>query len=259
MTRFQEKVLIVTGAGRGIGAALARSFAAEGGHVVIADVDGRAAAATAAAIRERGGNALDCTVDVADRAQVDDLVVKVLGAFGAVDVLVNNAGVTRAAMIQKMTEQQWHQVLAVNLTGVFHCTQAVGSVMLERAAHNPGAVSNGKIINVASVAGRRGTIGQINYAAAKAGVIGMTMSAAREWGRHGINVNAVAFGLVETDMTETIRTDPKFRDQYLRQIALRRYARPEEVAPAVLFLASSDADYITGQTLNVCGGVDIHA
>lgn len=180
-----------------------------------------------------------------------------LGRFGTIDVLVNNAGMIRPAMIEKMTEEEWAAVLAVNLTGVFHCTQAVGRQFLRRAREAP-QTCNGKIVNVTSVAGLRGTIGQVNYAAAKAGVVAVTMSAAREWGRHGINVNCVAFGLVETRMTEKIRTDAKLRDRYIAEIALGRTAKPEDVAPAVLFLASREADYVTGQVLRVCGGVDIH-
>jgi 3-oxoacyl-[acyl-carrier protein] reductase len=256
--RFQDKVAIITGSGRGIGAAIARTLAAEGAHVVVTDVDGRSAEETATAIRSARGSAISCIADVADRGQIEHMVSECLRAFGTIDILVNNAGITRTAMIHKMTDEAWDQVLAVNLTGVFHCTQIVGRVFMEKAREAPDAVTNGKIINITSVAGLRGTIGQINYAAAKAGVVGITMSAAREWGRYGVNVNCIAFGLVETDMTEKIRTDPKFRDRYLQEITLRRYAKPEDVAPAVLFLASSDADYITGQVLNVCGGADIH-
>jgi 3-oxoacyl-[acyl-carrier protein] reductase len=157
-------------------------------------------------------------------------------------------------MIEKMSEDDWNAVVGVHLSGAFHCTQVVGREFLRRARERPDPVCNGKIVNVTSVAGLRGSVGQINYAAAKAGVVGLTMSAAREWGRYAINVNCVAFGLVETRMTERIRSDPKFKDQYLREIALGRYAKPEDVAPAVLFLASSDADYVTGQVLRVCGG-----
>lgn len=248
----------MTGAGRGIGAAIARGFAAEGARVIVADIDASSAEGVVAEIRERGGTALSRRLDVADHAQVESVVDECVRAFGAVDVLVNNAGITRAAMIQKMTAEEWEQVLAVNLTGVFYCTQVAGRRMIERAARPGAGTANGKIVNVSSVAGLRGTIGQINYAASKAGVISVTMSAAREWGRYGINVNCVAFGLVETEMTQTIRSDPKFREQYLQQIALRRFARPEDVVPAVLFLASSESDYITGQVLSVCGGVDIH-
>jgi 3-oxoacyl-[acyl-carrier protein] reductase len=161
-------------------------------------------------------------------------------------------------MIEKMTVEQWDRVIAVNMTGVFNGTQIVGRAFLERARNNGDDLCNGKIVNVTSVAGLRGTIGQINYAAAKAGVLGITMSAAREWGRYGVNVNCVAFGLVETRMTETIRTDPRFADQYKKQIVLGRYSSPADVAPAVVFFASDDANYVTGQILNVCGGADIH-
>ena len=233
-------------------------MAAEGACVVVTDVDVSSAHDIAVGIEITGGTAIACEADVAERVQVERLVEESLRAFGTIDILVNNAGITRTAMIHKMTEEQWDQVLAVNLTGVFNCTQIVGRVFMQKAKENPDAIANGKIINVTSIAGLRGTIGQINYAAAKAGVVGITMSAAREWGKKGINVNCVALGLVETDMTETIRTDPRFRDQYLKGIVLQRYAKPEDVAPAVLFLASSDADYITGQVLNVCGGADIH-
>ena len=256
--RFRGKVAVITGSGRGIGAAVAQSMAAEGARVVVTDVDASSAQDMATAIETAGGIAIACQANVAERVQVERLVEESLQAFGAIDILVNNAGITRTAMIHKMTGEEWDRVLAVNLTGVFNCTQIVGRVLMQQAKENPEAIANGKIINITSIAGLRGTIGQINYAAAKAGVVGMTMSTAREWGRYGINVNCVAFGLVETDMTETIRTDPRFRDQYLKGIVLQRYAKPEEVAPAVLFLASSDADYITGQTLNVCGGADIH-
>jgi 3-oxoacyl-[acyl-carrier protein] reductase len=257
--RFAGKVAIITGSGRGIGAAIAKSMAAEGARVVVTDVEARSAQDIAVEIETAGGTAIACTADVAERDQVERLVEESLRSYGTIDILVNNAGITRTAMIHKMTKEEWDRVLAVNLTGVFNCTQAVGQAFLQKAKENPDAVTNGKIINITSIAGLRGTIGQVNYAAAKAGVVAVTMSAAREWGRYGINVNCVALGLVETDMTETIRTDPRFRDEYLKSIVLQRYARPEDVAPAVLFLASRDADYITGQILNVCGGADIHA
>ncbi len=256
--RLQENVAIVTGAGRGIGAGVAERFAREGAMVVVNDADAEQAEEVAESIRKAGGEALACPGDVSVRDHVERMAEETLRKFGSIDILVNNAGITRPAMIEKMTPKAWDEVLAVNLTGVFHCTQIVGRVFLKRAREAPRSVSNGKMINVTSVAGLRGTVGQINYAASKAGLIGITMSAAREWGRYGVNVNCVAFGMVETRMTEKIRTDPRFMDEYKKQITLGRYAKPEDVAPAIAFLASSEADYITGQVLNVCGGADIH-
>ncbi len=256
--RLADRVAIVTGSGHGIGEAVARRFAAEGASVVVTDIDAAAAAEVARSIASGGGRALAVTTDVSQRAQVEALAAEAMRAFGRIDVLVNNAGVIRPAMIEKMSEDDWNAVVGVHLSGAFHCTQVIGRELLRRAREAPDPVCNGKIVNVTSVAGLRGSVGQINYASAKAGVVGLTMSAAREWGRYAINVNCVAFGLVETRMTERIRSDPKFRDQYLREIALGRYAKPEDVAPAVLFLASSDADYVTGQVLRVCGGADIH-
>jgi 3-oxoacyl-[acyl-carrier protein] reductase len=257
--RIAKKVAIVTGSGRGIGAAVVSLFAREGAKVVVTDVDQEPAEEVAAAIRSGGGEAIAVRANVSDRDEVNRLVEEAMRAFGTIDILVNNAGITRPAMIERMTEADWRAVLDVNLTGAFWCTQAVGRVFLDRAKRGPAVVSPGKIVNVISVAGLRGTVGQANYAASKAGLVALTMSAAREWGRLGINVNGVAFGLVETRMTEKIRTDPRFKEKYMEQIALGRYAKAEDVVPAVLFLASSEADYVTGQILNVCGGVDIHA
>ncbi|MCC7121183.1 MAG: SDR family oxidoreductase [Gammaproteobacteria bacterium] len=256
--RLAGKVALVTGAGRGIGAAIAAACAREGARVVVADLDAAPAQDVAEALCKAGGAALPLTMDVTDRSQIEAALDAAVAAFGHIDILVNNAGVSVPAMIETMTPAQWDTALAVNLTGVFHCTQIVGRHFLARARAMPAVRCNGKIVNVTSIAGLRGTIGQINYAAAKAGVLGITMSAAREWGRYAVNVNCVACGLVETRMTETIRTDPRFADQYRKQIVLGRYAAPDDVAPAVVFFASADADYVTGQILNVCGGADIH-
>jgi len=255
--RFKDKVAIVTGSGRGIGRATAEAFAREGARVVINDIDREPAEETLQAIKGAGGEAIVCIGGTNDREAVQRMVDTTLQTYGTIDILVNNAGIIRPAMINKMDIDTWNQVIDVNLTGVFNCLQAVGRVFLQKAKDNPDARCNGKIVNVSSVAGLRGTIGQINYGAAKAGVIGITMSAAREWGRYAINVNAVAFGMVATRMTETIRTDPRFAEQYKSQIILGRYAEPEDVVPAILFLSSSEADYITGQTLSVCGGFHI--
>jgi 3-oxoacyl-[acyl-carrier protein] reductase len=255
--RFKDKVAIVTGSGRGIGRTTAVAFAKEGARVVINDIDKEPAEETLNTIKETGGEAIICLGGTDDRQAVQNMVDTTLEKYGTIDILVNNAGIIRPAMINKMDIETWNKVIAVNLTGVFNCLQAVGNVFLKKAKENPTARCNGKIVNVSSVAGLRGTMGQINYGAAKAGVIGITMSAAREWGRWAINVNAVAFGMVATRMTETVRTDPRFADQYKSQIILGRYAEPEDVAPAILFLCSADADYITGQTLSVCGGFHI--
>lgn len=256
--RLKGKVAIVTGSGRGIGAGIALAFANEGAKVVVCDLDAAPAKQVAEEICAAGGDAISNAMDVTDRDQVEDALANAIEAFGPVDILVNNAGLSVPAMIEKMTVEQWDRVIAVNMTGVFNGTQIVGRAFLERARNNGNDLCNGKIVNVTSVAGLRGTVGQINYAAAKAGVLGITMSAAREWGRYGVNVNCVAFGLVETRMTETIRTDPRFADQYKKQIVLGRYSSPADVAPAVVFFASDDANYVTGQILNVCGGADIH-
>lgn len=255
--RFKDKVVFITGGGRGIGRALALAFAQEGGQVVLTARTQSQLEAVAEEVKNLGGQALPVPMDVTNASQVKNAVEAAVQSFGTVDVLINNAGVTETSMILKMTEEQWDKVLDINLKGMFHCLQAVAPIFVERAQNNPEARCNGKVVNITSTAGLRGTVGQINYAAAKAGVVGLTMAAAREWARYRVNVNALAFGIIETEMTEVIRSDPKFHETYLKQIPLGRYGTPEEVAPAVLFLASSESDYITGQTLCVCGGFHI--
>jgi 3-oxoacyl-[acyl-carrier protein] reductase len=174
--------------------------------------------------------------------------------FGAVHGLVNNAGIIRPAMIEKMTPKEWQDVIDVHLTGTFFWTQAVGRHMVARA--KGGDASGGSIVNISSDAGRKGSVGQVNYAAAKAGMLGVTMTAAREWGRYNIRSNSICFGVVETPMTEVIRGD-KFRDRILSQIPLERWAQPEEVVKVVCFLLSDAASYVTGQHLGVNGGFHI--
>ena len=242
--RLAGRNILVTGANQGIGRAIATSAVDEGAKVIAVDLDVSTLAAS------------DCLLpiicNVSDPAAVDAAVAVAHGWAGGIDGLVNNAGLARPAMIDRMPLDGWQQVIDVNLSGSFYMLQAVGRHMLQSAAPHRA------IVNITSDAGRRGTFGQINYGAAKAGVVGLTMSAAREWAKKGIRVNAVSFGVVSTPMTETIRQD-RFRDTYLAQIPMGRFAEPEEVASPVLFLLSGDASYITGQTLSVNGGFDIHA
>lgn len=242
------RAAIVTGAAQGIGAAVARAYAAEGARVALVDLAGDRAEAAAAALRAQGADALGIGCDVARREDVDAMVAAAVQRFGQVDILVNNAGITRPAMLHRMTDEQWDSVLAVHVTGSFHCLRAVTPGMIERRY--------GRVINVTSAAGLVGTIGQVNYSAAKAALVGLTMSAARELAKSGIVVNAVAPGAA-TPMTDTIRTDPRFRDKYLERIPVGRWAEPEEIAPVFVFLASAGAAFVTGQVIAADGGMTI--
>jgi len=255
--RFDGTVAVVTGAGRGIGRATARGLAAEGAGVMINDLDPDVAGEVRDEIVAVGGRAGAASGSVADRDFVASMIDAAERELGRVNVLVNNAGVVAPAMTMKMTPEEWQRVIDINLTGVFTCIQAVGESFRRTYEDDPEIRCAGRIVNISSVAGLRGTVGQSNYGAAKAGVIGLTMSVAREWARYRVISNAVAFGAVETRMTETVRNDERFRDKYLSEILLHRYASAEEVARTIMFLASSDADYITGHTLNVSGGLHI--
>ena len=243
--RLQDKVAIITGGAGGIGFAAAERFAMEGAKVAIADFNAGQGEARAHELREKGYEVTFFQVNVADRESVDHLVERVRSVFGKIDILINNAGITRDAMLSKLSVEDFQQVLDVNLTGVFHCTQAVLPVMLENG--------RGKIINTSSVTGVYGNVGQTNYAATKAGVVGMTKTWAKELGRKGINVNAVAPGFIETGMTAKV--PEKILAQMLNMVPLARLGKPEDIANAYLFLASDESNYVNGTVLHVDGGI----
>ena len=249
---LEGRTIVVTGAGQGIGLALSKLIIDLGGRVVGVDMNTEALSVAAQGLQNRF---LPLAGSVTDSAFAASAVEQAVAFFGAVHGLVNNAGITRPAMIDKMSQAQWQQVLDVHVTGSFNFTQAVGRHLLERA--KAGDKYPGSIVNISSDAGRRGSMGQINYAAAKSAVFGMTMTTAREWARFGIRANAVCFGVVETAMTEAVRTDERFRESYLAQIPLGRWSTPEEVSQPVCFLLSDAASYITGQVLSVNGGYTI--
>jgi len=246
------RTIIVTGAGQGIGRAVADLVVALGGNAVIADMNPDTLSAAQAEYPE--GRYLGVAANISDPADVQTLVDRAVETFGAIHGLVNNAGITRPAMLEKLSIDQWNQVLNVHLTGAFLCSQAVGKHMIERA--KAGDANPGAIVNISSDAGVQGTIGQVNYATAKAGILGMTMSTAREWAKYNIRANCVAFGVVVTPMTEVVRSE-KFADTYLSRIPLGRWSSAEEAAKPVCFLLSDAASFITGQRLSANGGMQM--
>jgi 3-oxoacyl-[acyl-carrier protein] reductase len=238
---------IVTGGSRGIGKAVALMFAKEGADVLVNYHSNDAAAReTVAEIEKLGRKGVAVAADVADYKSAQNMVDECVKQLGGVDIVVNNAGVSKPSMLLKMPEADWDYIINVHLKAAFNTTQAAGRYMKEK--------NYGKIINVISTAGIFGTIGQINYASAKAGIIGFTKSASRELGRYNINVNVICPGITKTEMTGKLQSDEKLRKIYEGRIQLGRFGEPEEIAPAFVFLASDDASYITGQVLGVDGG-----
>ncbi|MCM3124932.1 MULTISPECIES: 3-oxoacyl-ACP reductase FabG [unclassified Mesobacillus] len=243
--RLQDKVAIITGGANGIGLAAAKTFVREGARVAMADFDEETGSQRAAELKAEGYEAAFFQVNVADKDSVDSMVKDVLSHFGKIDILVNNAGITRDGMLHKLAVEDFQKVVDVNLTGVFHCAQAVVPAMVQQGS--------GRIINTSSVSGIYGNVGQTNYAATKAGVVGMTKTWAKELGRKGINVNAVAPGFIETGMTAKV--PEKVIEQMKMLVPLGRLGLPEDIANAYLFLASEESKYVNGTTLHVDGGI----
>ena len=248
---MEDRNILVTGAAQGIGREVAKSIVGLGGRVAAVDMNGDGMKSLK---DELGDACLAYTGSVTDQDLTDQIVQDMVKEWGWVHGLFNDAGIVRAAMIHKMERETWDQVINVNLTGVYLTLQSVGRQMMAQANGENAQVCNGQIVNVSSIAGTAGTIGQINYGAAKAGVLGITMSAAKEWARYGVCVNSVAFGTVVTPMTEVVR-GPKFAAQTMARIPLGRYAETSDVAPTVLFLMSPGSTYITGKNITIDGGV----
>ena len=248
MNLLKDKVAIVTGAGRGIGRAIALKYAQEGANVVITDL--KIDETVEAFIEELKGLGVKAKAYASNAANFDDahkLIEEVLADFGRVDVLVNNAGITRDGLMMRMTEEQWDLVINVNLKSAFNLIHAVTPVMLKQ--------KSGSIIHMASVVGVSGNAGQTNYSASKAGMIGLAKSIAKELGSRGVRANAIAPGFIITDMTHALSDE--VRKQWEAQIPLRRGGTPEDVANVATFLASDLSSYVTGQTIHVCGGMNM--
>jgi 3-oxoacyl-[acyl-carrier protein] reductase len=257
MGRLDGKVAVITGAARGIGKADAMLFAKEGAAVFVSDIDEAPLMEVVKEIQAAGGKADGCAGDVRSPQDCGRIMDKAAEKFGRIEILVNNAGLTRDALIARMTDAQWDMCVDISLKGTFNCIRAASKYMM-KTGHN------GRIINVASVAGLMGNIGQINYSAAKSGLIGLSKTVAREWGRFGVTCNVIAYGFVDTRLTkeketqqeevagEAVGIPKKVRDMMLLQV---KPMTPEDAAKPVLFLASDDAAFITGQVLNVSSGI----
>lgn len=239
------KVAVVTGGAQGIGKEIAMSLAREGADLIIADVNAEILAQAEKEIASLGRGVAHFAVDVTNLAQVEGMVNKTLDKFKKIDILVNNAGITRDALLVRMKEEDWDKVIAVNLKGTFNCAKAVSKIMMKQRS--------GKIVNITSIIGLMGNAGQANYAASKAGIIGLTKSIAKELAPRGINVNAIAPGFIQTEMTAKLSEEIKAK--MLEKIPLAKFGMPKDVANLVLFLASENANYITGQVVTIDGGM----
>ncbi len=239
------KVAVVTGAAQGIGKTITLLLAEKGASLVLCDINLEAAEETAREIEERGGKCLALKSDVSNFQDAEKIIKQAVERFGSIDILINNAGITKDNVLLRMKEEQWDQVMAVNLKGTFNFTKASIKVMLRKRS--------GRIVNIASITGMMGNAGQANYSASKAGVIGFTKAVAREYADRGITVNAVAPGFIATAMTDAI--PEKEKEELIKQIPMKKLGTPEDVANAVYFLASDEARYITGHVIGVNGGL----
>jgi 3-oxoacyl-[acyl-carrier protein] reductase len=245
MDELKGKVALVTGGARGIGKAIALELAEAGCHVIVSDIDLESSEKVVTEVEKFGVRSIAVKTDVSISNEVETLIKKGLNEFGQIDILVNNAGITRDNLLMRMTEEDWDLVLRINLKGAFLCTKHVIRHMMKQR--------NGKIINISSVVGVMGNPGQANYAASKAGLIGFTKSIAKETASRNIQVNAIAPGYIETEMTEKLSEEVK--NWFLTNVPAKRPGLPKDVAKVVLFLATSASDYITGQVIHVDGGL----
>lgn len=243
--RVKDKVVIITGGGSGIGKETGLLFAKEGAKVVVADINEKAGAETVDTIKNAGGEAVFAKLDVSNREQTKQVVKDTIAKYGRIDVLINNAGIIQDALVVKMTEEQWDKVININLKGPFNCIQAVAEQMI--------AQGSGVILNISSIVALYGNVGQTNYAATKAGLVGMTKTLAKELGKKGIRVNAIAPGFIYTPMTATV--PEKILDMMKEKTPLKRLGTPGDVANALLFLSSDDASFINGAVISVDGGL----
>lgn len=245
--KLEGRNAVVTGGGRGVGRAISVALAAEGANVVV-NYAGRLQPAEEVVkiIEGMGRKAIAVQADVAKWEDAQRLVDSCVQAFGSCDILINNAGISKPAMLHKLTDEVWDEVVDIQMKGPWHCIKAASKYWMEK--------KYGRIVNVTSVAGLVGTTGQIHYAAAKGGIVTLTKSAARELARYNVTCNCISLGIVTTEMTTTLQQDEKMREIYMRRILLGRYAEPEDVAPAFVFFSSDDSRYITGQILPVDGG-----
>jgi len=243
--KLKDKVSLITGGGQGIGRTIALSFADEGSHIAICDVNEDSLAETAKAVKAKGRECLTFTADVSKPDQVTGMVNKILDKFRKIDILINNAGITRDSLLVRMDEKLWDQVLDVNLKGTFNCSKAVAKPMMK--------ARGGRIVNIASIIGLIGNPGQANYAASKGGVIALTKTVAKELASRNVNVNAIAPGFIKTAMTEKL-TD-EIKNLMLKEIPMGRLGEQKDVANLAMFLASDDSSYITGHVVQVDGGM----